>query len=139
MEENNYAQQEQTDKLIRLMKKQNRLMRVMLLCLIIVTVVTVGAAGLLLPRTMRVMKNADEAIKNAQVAVENMAEISQELADADLAGMIEDTRVLVNESSAGIADAMKKLDQIEFDKLNKAIGDFQAVVEPLARLFGGGR
>lgn len=122
--------------LITLMKKQNRMMKILMICMAGIMAIMLLSAVILVPKTVRILGEADAAMKNVQVAVENLAEVSEALAEADLSGMIEDTRALVNESSIGITEAIGKLNQIEFGTLNKAIGDFQAVVEPMARLFG---
>lgn len=124
------------EELIALMKKQNTLMKSLLGCMGVIAVVVLLTAALLVPRAVSVLSQADGVMRNAQTAVENLTEVSQELADADIAGMIQDTRMLVNESSVGIADTMEKLNRIEFDTLNQAIGDFQKAVAPLAKLFG---
>lgn len=124
------------NELITLMKKQNRMMKILMICMAGIMAIMLLSAVILVPKTVRILGEADAAMKNVQVAVENLAEVSEALAEADLSGMIEDTRALVNESSIGIAEAIGKLNQIEFGTLNKAISDFQAVVEPMARLFG---
>ncbi len=122
--------------LITLMQKQNRMMKILMICMAGIMAIMLLSAVILVPKTVRILGEADAAMKNVQVAVENLAEVSEALAEADLSGMIEDTRALVNESSIGITEAIGKLNQIEFGTLNKAISDFQAVVEPMARLFG---
>lgn len=120
---------EEQQELILLMRRQNRLMKALLSCFLIITILSVMTAAILLPRTFRIMNQAE-------TAVANLTAVSESLAEADLDGMIKDTRTLIQDSSAGITQTMEKLDQIEFDKLNQAISDFQATIAPLAKLFG---
>ncbi len=65
----------------------------------------------------------------------NLEEATKELAQADLAGMVENVDTLATTSQSAVEHATKKLDIIDLDTLNKAIKDLADVVEPLARFF----
>lgn len=70
----------------------------------------------------------------AETVMADLGVVAQTLADADLGSIVENVNNLAAESQSAIADAMKKLDTIDIDTLNKAIKDLAAVVEPLAKL-----
>jgi uncharacterized protein YoxC len=65
----------------------------------------------------------------------NLEEVTQELAQTDLAGMVENVDTLATTSQSAVEHATEKLDTIDLDTLNKAIKDLADVVEPLARFF----
>ena len=69
------------------------------------------------------------------VILTNLDEVTQELAQADLAGMVENVDTLATTSQSAVEHATEKLDTIDLDTLNKAIQDLADVVEPLARFF----
>lgn len=70
-----------------------------------------------------------------EVILTNLDEVTQELAQADLAGMVENVDTLATTSQSAVEHATEKLDTIDLDTLNKAIQDLADVVEPLARFF----
>lgn len=69
------------------------------------------------------------------VILTNLDEVTQELAQADLAAMVENVDTLATTSQSAVEHATEKLDTIDLDTLNKAIQDLADVVEPLARFF----
>ena len=69
------------------------------------------------------------------VILTNLDEVTQELAQADLVGMVENVDTLATTSQSAVEHATEKLDTIDLDTLNKAIQDLADVVEPLARFF----
>lgn len=69
------------------------------------------------------------------VILTNLDDVTKELAQADLAGMVDNVDTLATTSQRAVEHATEKLDTIDLDTLNKAIKDLAAVVEPLARFF----
>ena len=65
----------------------------------------------------------------------NLDEVTKELAQADLAGMVENVDTLATTSQNAVEHATEKLDTIDLETLNKAIADLADVVEPLAKFF----
>jgi ABC-type transporter Mla subunit MlaD len=77
----------------------------------------------------------------------NIDTVTQELAAVDLGqmvqnvdslvgevgGLITDVSGLVTDSQGAVQDAVEKLNALDLDKLNKAIEDFAAIIEPLAK------
>lgn len=70
-----------------------------------------------------------------EAVLANLDEVTQELAQADLAGMVENVDTLATTSQSAVEHAAEKLDTIDLDTLNKAIKDLADVVEPLAKFF----
>lgn len=70
----------------------------------------------------------------AESVLTNLETVTDELAKADLEGLVTDVDALVSTSHQGLEGAMEKLESIDMDKLNRAIEDLAKVIEPLAKL-----
>ena len=75
-------------------------------------------------------------INKVETASGNLDEISRQLTDADIPSMIDKISRLPDNSYQVVTQAAENMDKIDFDKLNKAITDLQAVISTLARVFG---
>ena len=64
----------------------------------------------------------------------NLDEVTKELAQADLAGMVENVETLVTTAQESLEQTMGQLNSIDFQTLNKAIEDLSKVVEPMSKL-----
>ena len=60
---------------------------------------------------------------------------TDEVARADLEGMVADVDSFVTTGQEAVEQATEKLNIIDFETLNQAIGDLADVVEPLAKFF----
>ena len=49
--------------------------------------------------------------------------------------LVANVDTLVSTSQDGVADTLEKINDIDFDALNKAIKDLSTVIEPLAKFF----
>ena len=72
----------------------------------------------------------------AESVLTNLETVTQELAAADLEGLVTDVNGLVSTSQTGVEQALDKLNAMDMDTLNKAIEDLSKVVEPLAKFAG---
>ncbi|MBQ0028713.1 MAG: hypothetical protein KBS96_08950 [Lachnospiraceae bacterium] len=78
----------------------------------------------ILPTVFSTLKSAGTALDNANTAI-LQAQVT-----------LEDVSDLAVSSQSQINGAMDKLNSIDFESLNEAIRDLQAIVEPMADLFG---
>ena len=78
------------------------------------------------------MPQAKELTIQMETVLTDMQTISKQLVEADLGGMVQNVDTLVTTSQAGVEQMMEELNTIDFETLNKAIGDLAAVIEPLA-------
>ena len=70
----------------------------------------------------------------AQTVMHNMDTVVQALVDADLGGMANSLNILATDSQTVVTEAMKKLDTIDIDTLNRAITDLADAAEILGRV-----
>lgn len=114
---------------VKYMKKQCNLLR-------IIAAMVAGIFLVVLISAVQLVPKAADTIAQAEEVLGNLARVTEDLSDADLPGLIDNLNGLVTESGAGIQEAMETLGAVDIETLNEAIGDLQAIVEPLARLFG---
>lgn len=129
--ENKHIDVENQQSLIELMQsfENKHLFYQRVICAFLVILVLLVLS--VLPNTFRTLKLAQETLNNANTTVVNankaMIQVKETL--SDVSG-------LVKNSEEQIGTAMEKMNSIDFEKLNSAIGDLQAVVEPMANFFG---
>ena len=71
--------------------------------------------------------------ENLNAVMENVEPITEELSTVDIEGMVGNIDDLVVGSSDSLNQAMKKINAIDIEKLNNAIGNLNDAVEPLAK------
>lgn len=120
---------EENEKQRKYMRRLLHFMQATVLAVVILIVLAAGSIVSVLPRLNEVSRQTEEVIANLEV-------VTGQLAEANLAGMIENVNTLVISSESGMQEALGKIDAINLEALNQSIEDFSAVVEPLARLFG---
>ena len=91
-------------------------------------VLLVVLAFILVPRAL-------ELSARLEAVAGNLENITAELDEANLKGMVENVDALATSSQQGLQDALAKLNAIDFDTLNRAIKNLADAVEPLAKFF----
>lgn len=88
------------------------------------------------PQVEQIAEKADSLTTQAEEVLTNLQTVSQSLTDviaeADLAGMVENVDTLVTSSQSAVEQATEKLESIDIESLNEAISDLSDVVGPLA-------
>ncbi len=82
-----------------------------------------------------VMPQVEQLSQQMEAVLSDLEVVSDQLARADLEGMVQDVDKLAQTSQQGVEQAMDKLNGLDLETLNKAIADLADVVEPLARFF----
>ena len=70
----------------------------------------------------------------AETVLTNLETVTDQLAQADVSGMVSNVDALAKTSQSSIQQALEKINAINIDTLNKAIEDLSKVVSPLANL-----
>lgn len=130
-------------------KKQERLAKLQCILTGVAAACCLGILILvctLMPRVYGLVEKTETVLTNLEAVtgqlegqmdgiLTNLEEVTQELAQTDLAGMVENVDTLATTSQSAVEHATEKLDTMDLDTLNKAIKDLADVVEPLARFF----
>jgi len=114
---------------VKYAKKQYLMAGISAACSICMLLAVIICGLVLMPKLLDTFEQID-------MVMTNLEDVSAELAEADLAGMLEEVSTLVGDSQAGVSDAINKISTLDIDTMNEAIQDLKAVVEPLAKLFG---
>ena len=122
-----YESQDENN-LVGLLRKQNSLLRTILILMAVFTLILIITIATILPKAVTLMKSAETTITN-------LNEISSQLADSDLSGVLEETQAFLEAAEEGIDTTTSTLGSIDLNALNKAISDLQTAVAPLASLF----
>lgn len=93
----------------------------------------------LMPQIQQLSVQLETVLANLETVTTQIAELDLkgmvQSAEGDLKIMVQNVDSLVNTSQAGVSETLKKLNSIDFAKLNQAINDLSAVVEQLSRFF----
>ena len=137
---------ESNPNLQQLLEQLERSNRKQLRCARIQCIFTVAAAVfclLLLVTATRIVPQVQELAgrisditAQAEVVLNNLEVVTEQLAQADIAGMVSDVDTLVSGSQQGVEQALEKINAIDITTLNKAIQDLSSIVAPLAKLIG---
>lgn len=109
-------------------RKQYRMAQITAGASLIILAVVIYAAATLIPA-------ANRTFQNLNFIMEDLQTVTEQLAEADLSGMISDVDTLVSESEKGVSEALKKIEAIDIDTLNSAIQNLNDAVAPLANFF----
>lgn len=113
------------------MEDKQKLMRCAVVLIAVLLAVVCLASILVVPRTLRALEHAERTLSNADGLIKT--------ADRALATATEAVGAanrLVEENADNVSGMMEKINAIDFDALNRAIGDLADIIAPLARLVG---
>ena len=129
---------DQLTELVKKQSKQLRYSRIASIALVAMAAILLVSCILIVPRALstlnqlnRLMDDANVIMENANTTLGNFDEMSSEITSA-----AEGINGLVEENSEVLTESVNKMNSIDFEGLNSAIADLQAVVEPMARFFG---
>ena len=116
--------------------KYGRVQMILTAAMAAVMVIILIAVLSILPTVMDIAEDAQEIMLQAETVMGNLEQVSAELAEADIASMIENVDGLVTESQANLDATFSKIEELDFETLNLAIDSLAKVIEPLSRFFG---
>lgn len=127
----------------RLLEKQNRLLRAILIMVTAMLIIAAMSAAVIVPKAVKALNTINSTVAKADAMMddlkaieEDLSKVTKELSSSDLAGLVSDTKTLINNSSNDMQSAMERINSIDFESLNEAIVDMKTAVAPLAKLLG---
>lgn len=111
------------------MEEKQRLMRWAVILIAVLLAVVCIVSLLVVPRTLRALEHAERTLSGADGLIETADKAlatATEVADA--------ANRIMEENADAVSDTMEKINAIDFDALNRAIGDLADIIAPLARL-----
>ena len=88
-----------------------------------------------LPQISAIITEIPGVVAQMEMVLGNLEVVTTELAAVDFESMIEGVNTLVATGQIGLEETVSKLNDIDFEALNKAINNLSQVVEPLAKFF----
>ena len=128
--------EEKLDLQIKLLKKQNFWLRLRGIISLVICAILIAAGVYLYPIVNEAATQITEIAGQADTAIEDLEQIAEDLNNADISGLMENTQNLVDESTVTVETALQKIEEIDIETLNSAINGLNSVVTPLAKLFG---
>lgn len=136
---------EEKNEMLELMRKMEESSRKQLLYTRIQCVAAVIAvacfAGIfflirdLLPQVSAIMADIPGLVSQLESVLGNLEVVTTDLAAVDFETMVTGINSLVSTGQVSLEETVAKLNAIDFESLNKAIGNLSAVVEPMASFF----
>lgn len=133
---------EENREILELLRKIERTNRIKLIVLIVLGVLMLAAAVSCVSLCMMIgdlLPKVDGILDQTQTILGDLEQTADALSKMDLQTMVTDVDALVRYAQESLAETMEKLDTIDLETLNQAIGDLAEIIEPLAnfvRRFG---
>lgn len=115
---------------------RNRYARRQFLASVVTAVCCVLILGVGIGSYVAVVPGLRDALVEIRTVTADLSRISEQLTEADLAGLVEHVDQMAVTSEQGVKEALEKIESIDIDELNRAIKALSDVVTPLARLMG---
>ena len=109
------------------MRRQCRMTMVMALC-------CVGILCAVILAYQNIVPAAQDSLQAIGEVTKDLGEISAQLTEADLAGLVEHVDQMAVTSEEGIKQALEQINAINIAELNQAIQALYEVIAPLAKL-----
>ena len=89
----------------------------------------------LLPQVSAIMADIPGLVTQLESVLGNLEIVTTDLATVDFETMVAGINSLVSTGQVSLEETVAKLNAIDFESLNTAIGNLSAVVEPMASFF----
>ena len=128
---------DQNQEMLELLRRIEKSNRRKVVTNVLVCIFMLAAAGSCIAICLTLgdlIPRVDQVISQMQNVLNNLEETSDALARLDLETMVTNVDSLAVYAQQSLQQTMEKLNTIDFETLNKAIGDLAKVIEPLAKL-----
>lgn len=116
-------------------RKLNRIQTIVSSIICVFALVVSICCVMLFVEVYDMLPQLNDVFAQLETVLANMEQASEQLAAVDFQTVVQDMDALVVSGQQSLAQTMEKLDTIDLDTLNQAIGDLADVIEPLASFF----
>ncbi|MBR3515272.1 MAG: hypothetical protein IKO10_02870 [Lachnospiraceae bacterium] len=95
----------------------------------VILIIVIGLVVYIVPKVNTIYEST-------MVSLNNLEMLTTELNNADLGGTVQNINTLTVQATGDLSNTMQRLDSIDLEKLNKAIENLNATIEPMAKFFG---
>jgi len=128
--DNVLTEQEAFTKLIEDSKKRTFYARLSGISAFILCVAIVATLVYFVPKVTQILDDAGKAVTQAQVSLENLDTLSEELIKT-----ADNMNTVIEDNAEGLGNALVEINSIDIETLNEAIADLKDTVEPFAKFF----
>ena len=141
---NEKSTQELLAEILKYQKRSSRVTRVAAFAVIFIVAVFAAAFVLLIPNAVGFMDHArnslseiDKIIAETDTIVADLNSITEEVSGlvSQANVLIDNSNNMVEDNTEAVTETINKLNNMDFETLNKAIKDLSDVVEPMANFF----
>ena len=133
-------EQELLRELLSEQKKSARNSWIAMIAVVVMTAALLIGFGMVLPKVTRTLDAAYTTLNEGETLLKQAEEMVEQakhsLTEVDV--MVGSVNKLVEDNTEDLTEAMDKLNSLDIEKLNQSIEDLNAVIAPLAKLFGRG-
>ena len=121
--------------LLRQIRKSNRMQTIVCSVLCVFALIACACCVILFVKVYDILPQLNVVFAQMETVLANLEQTSQQLAAIDFQPMVQDVDALVVAAQQSLDQTMGKLNTIDFNTLNEAIGDLADVVELLSNFF----
>ena len=117
-------------------KKQLKYQKLSFLMSMLSAIFTGGMLIVIVGFVMFAVPKINTIYDSTMVSLKNLEQLTAELNEADLGGTVENINNLTIQATGDLSASMERLNSVDLEKLNEAIDNLNATVEPMAKFFG---
>ena len=123
------------EELIRLEKKELRFSRLTALAGLALAAVLLVAVAVLAPRAVALIEHMERSLSEIDTLAADAGTTLSKTGDtiAEVDKLVRNANTVVVDNTEAVNEAVTKLNNVDFDSLNEAIGGLATAVEPLVR------
>ena len=135
MEENNQINQA-SDEATKIEKKQLKYQKLSFLMSMLSAFFTGGMFIVVVGFVVFAVPKINNIYDSTMVSLKNLEQFTAELNEADLGGTVDNINALTIQATGDLSESVERLNSVDLEKLNEAIDNLNATVEPMAAFFG---
>ena len=117
-------------------KKELKYQKLAFFCSLLSALFMGAVLAVVITVVLYAMPKVDAIYNSTMVSLQNLETLTTSLNQADLAGTVNNINELTVQATGSLGNTMERIDSIDLEKLNSAIDNLNATIEPMATFFG---
>lgn len=124
--------------ILKYQKRGSRITRIASFAVIAIVVAIAVCLVLLMPKIVGFVDHAETSLSQLDGVISETSSMMDEVNGliTEAGTLIDNSNKMVSENTDAVSETVQKLNNIDFETLNKAINELHDVVEPLSNFFG---
>ena len=116
-------------------KKELKYQKLSFLCSLLSAIFMGAVLAVVITVVLYAMPKVDAIYKSTMISLQNLETLTTSLNQADLAGTVNHINELTVQATDSLGNTMDRINSIDLEKLNTAIANLNATIEPMAAFF----